>query len=374
MRTLRDWCGSEAIKLPRERLPGDFVAYLKDLFAANRVQLISLGDGIIETKVKAALPQIDELSAGLLEAVREYLRGHPSRAFFALQKALESVKSYVDVLVSNPGPAEGQMPLYRMRTSAVPARFKREDFFHIPFEKRGLVSSQRYSINGLPCLYLGMSSYVCWEELGRPPFSSIYIAQMRSRDPMRRVLDIAHIPFFIGSWWLKLWEADAPGRADWEAGAVARVVCWPLMAACSIRAMEASAAFKPEYIVPQLLLQWVTQSPEVYGIRYFSTKVGRPTALYLGANFVYPARTDGDVGHCADLRNLFDVTAPLSWEVALASGMHRVGSNVSGEIEIAPGEFVDYQTTQFIEIEGILSYRTAQTLVAPGRSLTREDR
>lgn len=42
------------------------------------------------------------------------------------------------------------------------------DMFHVPFEKRHLIPTSRFSLPGLPCLYLANSIYTCWEELDRP--------------------------------------------------------------------------------------------------------------------------------------------------------------------------------------------------------------
>ncbi len=39
---------------------------------------------------------------------------------------------------------------------------------HIPFCNRELVSTQRFSVPGVPCLYLGTTSYVCWLEMDKP--------------------------------------------------------------------------------------------------------------------------------------------------------------------------------------------------------------
>ena len=57
---------------------------------------------------------------------------------------------------------------FRARCSEKTVDYKREEMLHIPFSKRSLVKSGRFSIPGLPCLYLGTTSYVCWLELGRP--------------------------------------------------------------------------------------------------------------------------------------------------------------------------------------------------------------
>ena len=49
------------------------------------------------------------------------------------------------------------------------------DMKHIPFNKRSKITNQRYSINGIPCLYLGNSALVCWEELNRPTPDALWI-------------------------------------------------------------------------------------------------------------------------------------------------------------------------------------------------------
>ena len=63
-------------------------------------------------------------------------------------------------------------PMYKCRENAKLFHFTKDEMFHIPYDKRNLVGNQRYSLFGLPCLYLGGSSYICWEELGRKDFST----------------------------------------------------------------------------------------------------------------------------------------------------------------------------------------------------------
>lgn len=41
---------------------------------------------------------------------------------------------------------------------------KREEMLHIPFSKKGIINEQRFNTKGNPCLYLGVTSFVCWEE------------------------------------------------------------------------------------------------------------------------------------------------------------------------------------------------------------------
>ncbi len=68
--------------------------------------------------------------------------------------------------------------LYRCRESDTPVYLQRKDLFHLPFEKRGEVSKQRYSLPGLPCLYLGGSILTCWIELGEPALHKLAMCRL----------------------------------------------------------------------------------------------------------------------------------------------------------------------------------------------------
>ncbi len=354
MPTIHDWCLSAQARLPRERTNGDFSTYLRDLFAEFDDSISRLGDGHLERLVVESVGDSKNLSKKVAQAVGEYLAGHPNRAYQALEAGISPVRRHLNALQATPQIAK-LLPFYRMRLSSSTRRWAPQDLFHVPFQSRGLVSAQRYSIHGLPCLYLGNSAYVCWEELHRPPFDNVYLMQLRLRESVRiQLLDIAFIPQFLSGLHC-LWQKNGPNKAQLEAIIVANVVLWPLVAACSIRALEPLAVFKPEYIVPQLLTQWVTQETSWHGIRYFSTKVGAPSTLQLGANLVFPVRTSPSEGICAQLRGLFECTPVWSWQVALAASQVHISSEVNGQLELAPGARVEHRSTQFWQMESMLN-------------------
>jgi hypothetical protein len=64
----------------------------------------------------------------------------------------------------------------------------KRDIFHIPFEKRQLVASQRYSIPGLPSLHLASSLWIAWEEFDRPDLASIHASRFEGKGDLK-VLD-----------------------------------------------------------------------------------------------------------------------------------------------------------------------------------------
>ncbi len=55
---------------------------------------------------------------------------------------------------------------FRSRVSDI--SLNQQEMGHIPFNKRENIKSQRFSAEGVPCLYMGVSSFVNWLELGMP--------------------------------------------------------------------------------------------------------------------------------------------------------------------------------------------------------------
>ena len=73
----------------------------------------------------------------------------------------------------------------------------------------------------------------------------------------------------------------------------------------------------PEYIVPQLILEWLVDGNQCKGIRYFSTRVAPDTTdIRWYSNFAFPARnpTNAVVGYCQELKDSFALTMPILWQ------------------------------------------------------------
>lgn len=121
--------------------------------------------------------------------------------------------------------------------------------FHIPYNKRFLVGNQRYSISGIPCLYLGQSTYICWEELGRPnPYTCNFVGVRNQR--ALRLLDMT-IP-----------QSSSDSKM---------ISIIPIILSCCLYSRK-NRVFKQEYILPQLIMQAIiTRKERVWGIKYQST-------------------------------------------------------------------------------------------------------
>jgi len=261
-------------------------------------------------------PAIVKCSKNILQAIREYFSGSPSTAFTNIDSAIKSVRPRFDQLCIEDVKSRAFEYLYRMR-EAGRGNLEKQDLFHVPFEARGKVASQRYSINGLPCLYLGSSLYVCWEELGRPDVGNLQISCFEIAESERvSIVDFGIRPETMHRD-LSNSRSGSTEAADNYSMFVARVVCWPLLFACSIRVRNPSDTFKPEYVVPQLLLEWITTQRGFDGVRYFSQVLPRyDMADELVLNYVFPVKNRPVKGVCKQLSRLFRMSDPVAWSVA----------------------------------------------------------
>lgn len=142
---------------------------------------------------------------------------------------------------------------------------------------------------------------------------------------------------------------------------------WPLIFLCSIRVRNTQDIFKPEYIIPQLLLQWIRENKELDGIRYWSTHVEQNPTNFQGEfyNIVLPVKENKDTGLCNSLCIKFRATEIVSWqlhEFALG-GANFVSSNDDDSdidsrmeyLELIKGMKYPYSYSVFGKIEKYLT-------------------
>jgi len=207
---------------------------------------------------------INELKISILDTIKQVLHGDYRNAYQTISSYLD--KNKINLLkLSRNDYFKKDYPLFRIRKSSDHLS-KRSELFHIPFSLRQNVQSYRYSIAGLPCLYLGGSAYVCWEELNKPNFNDVYISQYLLQKEVK-LIDFGIRPAYIAAHLLETQKTNMKGLI------VSVILFWPLIFACSIKKKYKNTPFVYEYILPQLILQWVTHNTDIDGIRYFSTNV-----------------------------------------------------------------------------------------------------
>ena len=207
--------------------------------------------------------------------------------------------------------------------------YPRSRVFHTPYNLRSKVSTSRYSIAGYPSLYLGTSLELCCEEIKYNPYQGYALAAM-----FQIAKPIAHINVRVVELGVKPQDFINPELSQ-NFGRLISIntlksnrtqqdylLWYPLIAACSFIRTNKKDAFAPEYIIPQLLMQWVRDEMmptyphhnpcELIGIRYFSCASKRMSNM--GFNYVFP--TSGTLisptlQYCSVLTNSFLLTKPV---------------------------------------------------------------
>lgn len=269
--------------------------------------------------------KISQFSNDLRLVLREYYLGQHTSAYELFAESMNklNISSLYYALPFD-------LKLYRARKPQKQRIFKVDDFFHIPFEKRTSVSTQRYSFPGLPCLYMGTSIDVCLRELEcnnaivaelQPTFDKRYnildLTRLFSTSVQSMSIECQHAFFellpLIYLCSTKLKERNITIRKEEPSGQIEKSIC-----------MSENIHFRPDYIIPQLLLEYIldktvcTENP-IVGIQYYSVQEdfyskwldGNIQELQKMKNIVVPVRTNRNSGHCQELTAMFRVNRIL---------------------------------------------------------------
>ena len=242
------------------------------------------------------IQRVDSFRKSIARVFTEYYLGHQNRAYGIFWRALEKQ-------VAGKGLVSSNLPrtaLYRARINAGDRDFPDDEMFHIPYNLRGKVTTQRFSFPGLPCLYLGGSSYVCWLELNRPQLDQFQVATIWQVNQNKEfsMIDLGIHP----KKFLQELEAREKNESTEHADLSLEdyLQWWPVIAMCSVMVEKEIDTFKPEYILPQFMLQYMlekTKKEEYLGIKYLSIKAGKTSLKQYEANekfytnYVIPIRS-----------------------------------------------------------------------------------
>ena len=303
----------QSLFLPKAYDDISFLDFVKDSLSKYLQVIESINEGEITKTIQKEFNNFKDLCDELIESYNQLYLGHPYKSYYHFEKGMSKIEEY---LAHRPvtHPLSESRLLFRGRTSD--SKLTKEEMFHLPFQLRHLATTQRFSIPGLPCLYLANSSYVCWEELNRPDFSKFYVSRYLIREydgyMNLRTLDISQTPQRITKMINTVLEHAS--LDSWDKLFMDYFAKWPLIFCCSIKVKYENATFKPEYIVPQYLLQWIKENRRLNSIKYFSVKtnLNQNTDFSGFTNVVIPVQENKPYGHCKFLRDTFEFTEPVS--------------------------------------------------------------
>lgn len=247
---------------------GDYLSYITQLinsFVERAKELDELSIFILN-KAFENLPEdkkpkksfdfirdLEGLSQLVIDVIKDCYKCYPDDAFQKLKNFFEADNNfYLNML---PQLQIRQLTLYRIRTGSFD-KTNDGEMFHIPFDKRHLVTTQRYSIPGYPILYLAGSLFTAWCEMDKPKLDGLNYAGFRFKDSVF-FIDLGY-PYHSTTIW------------EWYS----LFVMYPLLMACMVRVKNSSAPFKPEYLMPQLMTKLVREHGQHFaGIAYMSNKL-----------------------------------------------------------------------------------------------------
>lgn len=219
---------------------------------------------------------------------------------------------------------------YRLRAVDYPSTDISEDpdeLFHIPWKKRSLVNNERFSVAGFPCLYLSTSLSLAWQECGYPAkyYYSEYMLEQSNHssiDSSDKTRELKFLSFYLPSE-INCWGTSVVyNEFDLWIEVVGRYLkVYPLVLACSFVNHGGKTPFKQEYIISQMLMQWVRRNfSRIQGISYFSCiDTSMWSYSFRGYNIAIPALEPYDnKGYSKDLRKAFCWTMPKFYTVPIA--------------------------------------------------------
>lgn len=262
-------------------------------------KLIQVENFKTKTNLENIIEKQQDFIDGIIQTIDLYYEGKPASAYNKFKEIIEKRKVGFKTMLSIDNYKINQN-FYRIRTSNENFPFNNYQMFHISFENRGKVSTQRYSIPGFPSLYLSKTLYVAWEELNRPNINDFQAIRLINKKEIT-YLDLTSQNIDISS------EEVMPSTYKY-------VMTFPLILACSIKVKNSNDIFKPEYIIPQILLQWIRENDKIDAIKYSSTHIKKSEIKLEGDlyNLVMPVKENKDKGLCSILSNKFETTEAIS--------------------------------------------------------------
>lgn len=265
-----------------------------------------------------------------IETIKQAYKFHQKGLIRAAVKRMKSLVNG-ELLLEKTFTNDSDKWWYRGRMLTTSERiYSKEQMWHIPCEKRELVKVERYSITGHPCLYLGNSILTCWEELGAPSLDDLCMSAYKIKNTLR-VIDL-RLPdnenYYLGEPYIftKLLNT------------------LPLALACFLQVRDHGAPFKPEYVIPQLLMLAIMENDGIAGVVYSSTK--RVFCLIENEDYRYnlalPVRKNEDY-YLRDYFDNYDGQTFLHADV-----MHKLNAMLWS------GEDVTYADTKFGQMESFL--------------------
>lgn len=213
-----------------------------------------------------------------------------------------------------------------------------KDMFHVPFELVRKIGNNRFSVSGYPCLYLSNTIWACWEELKEPAMEDFCTSLIKNSKEFE-LLDLR----FPNTKYSQTVESV--------------LYSLPLIIACSVEVEYSDDPFKPEYIMPQLVMLALVNHEKYQGCSYTSTKridnFDWPDDLL--CNIAMPVKCVNETGLCSNLTDSFLVSDSINYKYeVLKCNIAPVRSAGNADIDEIFNERPNIESTAYEDYEGSL--------------------
>lgn len=296
-------------KLPIKHDSEDFITDVKRVYKEFFDDISNLeADAFGGEELKnTAIQDVKVRIRNVVLVLERYFEGCHSEAYQLLKEQMMKSDGFLDIDVINKGKGDY---FYRARNNDGYIH-SFEDMFHIPNNKRGIVKTERFSAPGYPCLYLGNTVYDCWEEMGRPSFEELFFSGFRVVNDF------------------KLYDLRKPNRIAFEKENLQKTLKRLVYTiACQFKVLHKEQPFKPEYIIPQLILELIISSNREknkkecgpyelpWGIAYTSTHQSKDFQYqedFLENVAIPVVDSRFNNVHCGFLASLFEISDPICY-------------------------------------------------------------
>jgi hypothetical protein len=283
-----------------------YVKYYEDhrSFIFNPVQHLPTASSWVDM-----LESIKSLSGSIKESVNLYFNGDIFKATQVFNDSL----NFILFKDFNPIYSVPKDSVFYRSRKAEHKTFDKCDMFHVKFEDRNKISTNRYSIPGFPALYLGESTYVCWEESDRYRLRDLWFSRIENQEELK-VIKIQRFEDLLHE------TENIPDENEKLNHLCKYLIIYPLIIACTIKVKNQKNNFTPQYIIPQLLLQYIAKfndaDERIDGIMYLSSQVDYSKISGVKSyNYVFPVRASLKNGFCEKLSKTFHISEPTSLEI-----------------------------------------------------------
>ena len=261
--------------------------------------------------VENKLSEIEANSQRILNVFKLYYDG---KIIDASNKAFETFEIMKPEMMHRYSGAYRRETYYRIR-GGIDFPIERKELFHIPTTMRHLVKTERYSMPGYPCLYLASQAELCWYECGTPEqFTIVKFDIPQDEENYLKFIDFSEklmpLKYSFISWFHS--DKDRQSVSNYF---LKHICTYPLRAACSVVTKYPNAVFKEEYIIPQLLLQWVAHDDYFDGIRYESCSSHEEVKSMDGHNIVLVSKSFDEDGYDIRFRKCLKLGLPKRYDI-----------------------------------------------------------